>query len=308
MTVLYKHNLHNTKIAADATAYTLTTLDSTYLGYNGQTITLPNPSTCLGQKFVIKLPTTYSTGITISAGAYTIDGSSTYSINTDYGFVELISKSDNWSVTNSSFNINRTPSSNIYTLKLTDNQASSLDIKEGATSYLKFDTTDNAEKIVASKQIQLTGNLTIKDGSNNTVFSVDTTTGITTGTTTTQTALDNSTKIASTAYVQNATRITLNAQTTNYTLAVADEGKMITMNSASATTVTIPLNSSISLATGSQIIISRIGAGTVNISPTGGVTLNSVSSNRYIANQYGAVTLIKTATDTWYLFGDLSAS
>lgn len=306
MTVLYKHNLHYTKIAADATAYTLTTLDSTYLGYNGQTITLPNPSTCLGQKFVIKLPTTYSTGITISAGAYTIDGSSTYSINTDYGFVELISKSDNWSVTNSSFNINRTPSSNIYTLKLTDNQASSLDIKEGTNSYLKFDTTDNSEKIVASKQIQLTGNLTIKDGSNNTVFSVDNTTGI--GTTTTQPALDNSTKIASTAYVQAATRITLNAQTTSYTLAVTDEGKMITMNSASPTTVTIPLNSSISLATGSQIIISRIGAGTVNISPTVGVTLNSVSSNKYIANQYGAVTLIKTATDTWYLFGDLSAS
>ena len=126
--------------------------------------------------------------------------------------------------------------------------------------------------------------------------------------TATQTALDNSTSLANTAYVQTATRITLNAQTDNYTLAVSDEGKMITMNKATATTVTIPLNSSIAIATGAQIIITRIGAGSVNISPTVGVTLNSISSNRYIANTYGAVTLIKTATDTWYLFGDLSSS
>jgi len=38
------------------------------------------------------------------------------------------------------------------------------------------------------------------------------------------------------------------------------------------------------------------------------VTLNSVNSNRYIANQYGAVTLIKTAENNWFMFGDLSNS
>jgi len=57
---------------------------------------------------------------------------------------------------------------------------------------------------------------------------------------------------------------------------------------------------------GSQIIVTRLGAGTVNIASS--ATIYSVSSNKYIANQYGAVTLIKTGTDTWYLFGDLSAS
>jgi hypothetical protein len=134
-------------------------------------------------------------------------------------------------------------------------------------------------------------------------------TGTITGTTTTQTALNNSTALATTAYVQNATRISTSTKTANYTLAVADEGYMIFMNLGTATTLTIPTNTTASIAIGAQFIISRIGAGTVNIAPADGtVTLNSVSSNRYIANQYGAVTLIKTATNTWYMFGDLSAS
>ena len=126
---------------------------------------------------------------------------------------------------------------------------------------------------------------------------------------TTQTALDNSTKLATTEYVQTATRISTSTKTANYTLAVADEGYMIFMNLGTATTLTIPTNTTASIAIGAQFIISRIGAGTVNIAPADGtVTLTSVSSNRYIANQYGAVTLIKTATNTWYLFGDLSAT
>ena len=126
---------------------------------------------------------------------------------------------------------------------------------------------------------------------------------------TTQTALDNSTKLATTEYVQTATRISTSTKTANYTLAVADEGYMIFMNLGTATTLTIPTNTTASIAIGAQFIISRIGAGTVNIAPADGtVNLTSVSSNRYIANQYGAVTLIKTATNTWYLFGDLSAS
>ncbi len=127
-------------------------------------------------------------------------------------------------------------------------------------------------------------------------------------TATTPSALDNSLKVATTAYVQNATRVSTNTQTANYSLVLADEGKMIIMNSASATTVTIPLNSSQAFINGTQIIISRLGNGTVNVFNTVGVTLYSVSSNKYIANVYGAVTLIKTATDTWYMFGDLSAT
>jgi hypothetical protein len=437
MTILYKHNIQSTKKALSSTTYTLSLSDSIYLGYNGQTINLPDPSTCRGQKFTIKLPDSYSTGITIDAGAsFLIDGVRTYIIKTSYGFVELISNSDSWSIVNSSYNFTPNFSTNTFTLNLTDNQATSLDIKEGSTSYLKFDTSNSAEKITMGKPLIVVGNVTIKDGSDNTKFSIDSSTGDTivagnltvngttttinsttttfddiimtlggdsaptsddnkdrgiefrwhngssaklgffgyddsaeefifipdatntssvfsgtvgnarfagltllnsldvtngetylgaldatgavtfgstlsvtgaiTGITTTQTALDNSTKLASTAYVQNATRVNTTTKTTNYTLALADEGYMVIMNSASATTLTVPLNSSVTIPVGAQFIISRLGAGTVNIASS--ATIYSVSSNKNIANQYGAVTLIKTGTDTWYLFGDLSAS
>jgi hypothetical protein len=281
MTVFYKHNTLSTKKALSSTTYNLSIYDSIYLGYDGQTINLPEPSTCRGQNFTIKLPSSYTTGITIDAGAsYLIDGNRYYQIKTSYGFVELVSNSDSWSVINSSYNYTPNFSNNTYSLSLTDNQATSLDIKEGSTSYLKFDTTNGSEKVVIGKTIE--------------------------GTTATQSALDNSTKLASTAYVQTATRVPTATKTANYTLALADEGYMIIMNSASATTLTVPIESSVNFPLGSQIIVTRLGAGTVNIASS--ATIYSVSSNKYIANQYGAVTLIKTGTDTWYLFGDLSAS
>ena len=59
---------------------------------------------------------------------------------------------------------------NTITLSLTDNQASSLDITEGANSYLKFVTTDAGEKVVFGKVSESVsgssiGTLTLSDGS-----------------------------------------------------------------------------------------------------------------------------------------------
>jgi hypothetical protein len=50
-----------------------------------------------------------------------------------------------------------------------------------------------------------------------------------------------------------------------------------------------------------------MGSGTVSISPTSGVTLNSVSNNRKIKDRYASVALKKIATDTWILVGSLEA-
>ncbi len=46
----------------------------------------------------------------------------------------------------------------------------------------------------------------------------------------------------------------------------------------------------------------------VNLSPASGVTLISYNNNKYIANQYQGVTLIKTGSNTWYALGAVSAS
>jgi hypothetical protein len=222
-------------------------------------------------------------------------------------------------VSNKNIEVQDSATNKIFLIDSTDESVSVYDkfyVKNSGNDINKF-SVDLDGNVDVSGSLDLTGDLNINTNKfnvsytsgNTTIAGTLNVTGAITGTSATQTALDNSTKLATTEYVQTATRISTSTKTANYTLAVADEGKMIFMNLGTATTLTIPTNTTASIAIGAQFIISRIGAGTVNIAPADGtVTLTSVSSNRYIANQYGAVTLIKTATNTWYLFGDLSAS
>jgi len=99
----------------------------------------------------------------------------------------------------------------------------------------------------------------------------------------------------------------INAQTgTTYTFVLADAGKMVTSSNGSAQTLTVPPNSSIAYATGTQIIVQAIGSGTATLAEGSGVTINSKDSNKDIDGQYAAATLIKTATDTWSLIGALA--
>lgn len=97
-----------------------------------------------------------------------------------------------------------------------------------------------------------------------------------------------------------------NTQTANYTLVLGDAGKTIEENSASATTVTVPPNSSVAFPTGTIIEVARYGAGTVAIAAGAGVTIRSRGALLSIGNQYGAVSLRKRATDEWVLVGDLA--
>jgi hypothetical protein len=98
-----------------------------------------------------------------------------------------------------------------------------------------------------------------------------------------------------------------NAQTGDYTLVLTDKGKVLRINSSSNRTVTIPLNSSVAFPIDTEIAILRYGTGTVSISPTSGVTLNSVSSNRKVKDQYGSVALKKIGENEWVLVGSLEA-
>jgi hypothetical protein len=100
--------------------------------------------------------------------------------------------------------------------------------------------------------------------------------------------------------------LTINAQTASYTLVLSDASKLVEISNASANTVTIPLNSSVAFPTGTQINILQTGAGQTTIAGTSGVTLNSTPGAKLRA-QWSAATLIKRATDTWVVVGDLSA-
>lgn len=94
--------------------------------------------------------------------------------------------------------------------------------------------------------------------------------------------------------------------TNNYTLLIGDKDKLIEVNNTVATTLTVPLNSSVAYPIGSQITILQTGAGQVTITPTGGVTINGTPGLK-LRTQWSSATLIKRATDTWVLVGDLTA-
>jgi hypothetical protein len=101
--------------------------------------------------------------------------------------------------------------------------------------------------------------------------------------------------------------LAFNAQTgTTYTFVLADAGKMVTSANGSAQTITVPPNSSVAFAVGTQIILQGILAGVVTLVAGAGVTINSKDAALAIDGQWAAVTLIKTATDVWSLIGALA--
>ena len=101
--------------------------------------------------------------------------------------------------------------------------------------------------------------------------------------------------------------ILTNAQAASYTLVLADKNKIVEMGVASANDLTVPPNSSVAFPVGTQIQVLQTGAGKTRILAGAGVTVNS-TPGIYMRAQWSGVTLLKRATDTWVVTGDLSAS
>ena len=101
--------------------------------------------------------------------------------------------------------------------------------------------------------------------------------------------------------------LNINTQTgTSYTIQLSDAlfDTWIRMNNASANSVTIPLNATVSIAIGTQIPIFQIGAGQTTIVATGGVTINN--NGLKIASRYNGLCLVKVGTDEWDIVGTLT--
>jgi len=92
----------------------------------------------------------------------------------------------------------------------------------------------------------------------------------------------------------------------NVTLAATDAGKHYYSTTAGNLTLTIPLNSSVPFTTGTAISIVVQAAGNVLVNAASGVTLymagNSTAANRVVGG-YGMATLLKVASDTWFING-----
>jgi len=102
----------------------------------------------------------------------------------------------------------------------------------------------------------------------------------------------------------------VNAQTgTTYTPVLTDAKQMVTLNNASAITVTIPPNSSVAYTAGSKIDFIQKGAGQVSFAQGSGVTIRSVGATATAPKlrvQYSAATCWYEGSDIWYIVGDIA--
>lgn len=100
--------------------------------------------------------------------------------------------------------------------------------------------------------------------------------------------------------------LTLNAKTANYTLIASDVNKLITMNSASTVTLTVPNGI---FSAGQQVNVQRLGAGAVQIRNDGTTVLTSTGATSTAPDlraQYSACTIICTSSNNFTVIGDLS--
>jgi hypothetical protein len=96
---------------------------------------------------------------------------------------------------------------------------------------------------------------------------------------------------------------TINGQTgTTYTLALTD--RAVSLTNSSAITLTVPANATVEFPVGTAITIVQLGAGQATIAGASGVSVNTAST-LLLRAQYSGAMLLKTATNTWVLIGDM---
>lgn len=93
----------------------------------------------------------------------------------------------------------------------------------------------------------------------------------------------------------------INAQTVGYSLVAGDNGKVITINSASA--ITLTAGTAVGT-TGFSCSVIQLGAGQITITGSG-VTMNSYSGLK-IQGQHGAASIVCYATNTFNVAGNLT--
>lgn len=98
----------------------------------------------------------------------------------------------------------------------------------------------------------------------------------------------------------------VNSYTASHFPSLEQAGSVVTINTSTASTFTVPNNASVPYPVGTQIVIVQLGAGQVAFSvQDGSVTLIS-EGNRYTMRGYAATaSVIKIATNTWVLSGNL---
>ena len=118
---------------------------------------------------------------------------------------------------------------------------------------------------------------------------------------------DNTTQIASTAFVQDAVKLLpINYKTASLTLSSSEVGKLLMIESSSANTVTVPPDSTLTLPIGTQIPIVQWGTGQTTVAFTSPAWVAATPGLK-LRTQYSSAMLIKIAANAWLLSGDIVA-
>ena len=99
----------------------------------------------------------------------------------------------------------------------------------------------------------------------------------------------------------------ISQKTASYTLSsLTERDDLIEMGSASALTLTIPTNATVSYPVGTSFDVLQTGAGQVTIAGAAGVTVNATPGLK-LRTQWSSATIFKRAENTWVVYGDLTA-
>jgi hypothetical protein len=96
---------------------------------------------------------------------------------------------------------------------------------------------------------------------------------------------------------------------TAYSMSITDKDNVVNMTSNSANEFHIanenysPANANFPI--GSELTVIRVGQGITTFTSGSGVILNSKLNLNQISNQYTGVTLLKTASNEWYIIGNV---
>ena len=85
------------------------------------------------------------------------------------------------------------------------------------------------------------------------------------------------------------------------TLVLADQGKFVEANKATALNITVPDNADVAFPVGTVIYVTQTGAGAVTFVADTAVTINAVGGDLVSEGQWITFQLRKRATDTWLL-------
>jgi len=99
MSLFFRNSKQTIKSAINTTTYVLTQDDNIYIAYPGQTVTLPDPATCIGQTYLIKLGGTHggsgdTVTINVAVAGNLIEGNATHTLSSSWAFHRFVAGKD----------------------------------------------------------------------------------------------------------------------------------------------------------------------------------------------------------------------